>query len=513
MQLEVERWTLAVGQGLFHYEEVWLFGQQRPLTIIYDAGTLSARGKNSSAIASVNFVHERLKDKSDSTLDYLILSHFHADHFNLFDQVTKEITVRYFIAPLLTPEDNFFEIETIAATINDKARLKGSWPSAGRTKRLIRGLEDKGTEGFIDVLSLNKRNNRERMDLPKPQVILLTDKPNEDKSSNPEIIVHEFPDNANSPGNPLIINHTQQIDVSSDETHKAFWRLAFYYNKPDDGFPALNAKARKTLIGLFLKSAKTKLDDYRSAEKQHKTRPKGDPYVEAHTETINKIITDKLYKPEELLKRGVTFEDIYGYKDMNMTSIALYSGAANLSVQFELRRLYSGSSDESTYDPENLICYSHDNSGSNKKKNPIACIEDDEGKESREEQLHHYYSSDWIPVSSICERDCYWSWMGLGDLNFDKDQLVKKFIKHFCKLIKRVGCCAAPHHGSRNGFATREIPALMQGAICLLSCDPYRKRYHHPHAEAMNSIRSGGMIPVLVTKRIYTTFHEIIKWK
>ena len=108
MESEVQRWTLAVGQGLFHYEEIWLNGESRPITIIYDAGTFNKSGRHTVAGISVNLVIQRLRKYSRSCLDYLVLSHYHLDHFSLINKVVTHIRVNHFIAPILTPEENFF---------------------------------------------------------------------------------------------------------------------------------------------------------------------------------------------------------------------------------------------------------------------------------------------------------------------------------------------------------------------------------------------------------------------
>ena len=83
------RWTFGVGQGLFHYEEIKLpYQDSRPLTIVYDTGSFSKHSdENDAAYYNVEQVNKRLELFCNNTIDYSVLSHFHADHYNLMSQL------------------------------------------------------------------------------------------------------------------------------------------------------------------------------------------------------------------------------------------------------------------------------------------------------------------------------------------------------------------------------------------------------------------------------------------
>ena len=209
--------------------------------------------------------------------------------------------------------------------------------------------------------------------------------------------------------------------------------------------------------------------------------------------------------------KPATLKSIFGDKNLNMTSLVMYSGAATIPKITVKKTLTTEYSTKKQYIPQTLTYFIPV-----KQKGRIStrarCSESSLCKKCRSCLLDCLYTDTEVEVNHLSVRDRYWSWMGFGDLNFKANKTINQFIKHFQahgNLLDYVGCCTAPHHGSNNGFKTSLIPQLLSGAVCLISCDPSGS-YHHPHSEALTSMLKGGMIPVLVTDKQDSTFHEII---
>lgn len=148
-QVRQQRWTFAVGQGLLHYEEIRLVPSTcRPITIVYDAGSLSKhKNKNDTAYQSIGKVNRRLARYCDRTIDFLVLSHFHADHYNLMSKLLERNKVRNFVAPLLTKEGNSVKIAALAYQWLSKEQNSNE-----NEIKLIAALVDRGTRGFCEQL-------------------------------------------------------------------------------------------------------------------------------------------------------------------------------------------------------------------------------------------------------------------------------------------------------------------------------------------------------------------------
>lgn len=522
MGLKVERWTLAVGQGLFHYEEVWLDSQSRPLTIVYDAGTIKEDcDSRSTPVRSIYFVRSHIRHRANGILDYLILSHFHQDHFNLMDKLIKKIHVRYFIAPLLTPERNFFEI-TIIAEQWDQAKKYTPYSSPYHTKfmnSVVEGLVKDGSEGFCKALfRQNQHQDRYHNDIydKHTQFIFITD--DEDKTadgqSNRDSIVHGFPEKLENDADSQVLNHSQTINIKKKSSPTPFWQLAFFYSKPTNIYSKMNEEARKKIREEFGKAYTNQQEGSLDAGKHHS---KGSEKRQ-QTGPIGRVLAKKdknhppIYIPiDPDTDKAAALKSIFGDSNLNMTSLVMYSGAATIPKIAVKKTLTTQYSSQKKYIPQTLT-YFVPVKQKGQKSTRAKCSESSLFKKCRSCLLNCLYADKNVGVKHLSVRHCYWSWMGFGDLNFETNKTINQFIKHFQahgNLLDYVGCCTAPHHGSKNGFKTSQIPELLSGAVCLISCDPCAN-YHHPHSEALTAMLKGGMIPVLVTDKKDSTFHEII---
>lgn len=534
--IQQNRLTFAVGQGLFHYEEISLdHGMSRPLTIVYDTGSFSPHThENDVAYRSVEQVKKRLEDYCSKTIDYLILSHFHADHYNLMSRLITNNKVRYFIAPLLTPTSNSFEIAAVAYEwLSNNSNLS----EANEEKKLITEFVDKGTDGFAQQLFREHH---------KPnQFIYITNEPK--NTDNDQSIVHFIPDepddgngSGNGNGNNSIktISHDQPIVIQNRYCHK-FWKMVFYCNTPDINPPQYWKAAKGSLKQKLIEVWNNHSDDPKAFKKY---------FEDIFSKRTYFPTAGKKKQSKRMKSKKVTFDDVFGYANANMTSLTMYSGTNwqqnkidIIDPSFSFGHT-TGPRINLDHGVEKLLVHTAKES-SNQKRYSL-----DETSESEAERLRIlrflYRSSNlfFIPHkaqrnnSNLCwcysdcnsqwpmqsyirpsgTRDCYWSWMGFGDMNFEDEAVADKLIEHFKKhgnLLERVGCCSAPHHGSHNGFATNKIPSEFPGAICLISCDPNREGYGHPRIEALSSILQGGMLPTLVSDQEDSTFYETLCWK
>lgn len=521
-KFNIERWTLAVGQGLFHYEEIWFNDVSRPLTIVYDAGTFNKSGRDSVAGTSVNFVINRLKKYGRSCLDYLVLSHYHLDHFSLINKLIDHIHINYFIAPLLTPEENYFEI--INTLINwgesDYELLQDS-----DAVNLAQGLINEGTQGFIHSL-LNGHNNKHNSGNPpindepveqldyhnEPTCLFITASGREINGEYENVLLQTFPRNKKSSKASHQIPDNEPIVIRSEQNKQRLWILAFYYYKPKSNNFRLNTKY---------------LDQLRSDIRSISENKNGNSAI-SFKDIIDHFLYSTLQIPQDSQKKKKQrIKEIFGDSDMNMSSLCMYSGPYQPTSSFVVkglnsRDLYSRSHffykvSTFPYEISNLVSTNRGPSfkmldGKHTESLDISFRETEESKKTREKILHATYN--WKPIEirkSSDRRSIYWAWLGLGDINFSTETVTTDFINHFGKLLELVGCCNAPHHGSYNGFQDSTVPKKLSSSICVISCDPNYK-YHHPHSEAIASMLEGGMIPILIDERRKATFHESIIW-
>lgn len=537
-----QRWTFAVGQGLLHYEEITLLHSRcRPISIVYDAGSFSKRKNNEdAAYQSIEEVNRYLKNDCDKTIDYLVLSHFHADHYNLMSKLLEQNKVGHFIAPLLTTKDNSTEITALAYNwLTEDTKSNGD----GDEEKLITALVENGTDGFCEELF----RGHERPD----QFIYVTNEPR--KSDNTEPIIHVFPiesdDNdrsqnehgeRDSNGNKyaVTISHNQPIMIADRNKSQQFWKMMFYYSTPDINPPKYWEAAKKELnnqLGIVLNKCSRDSDEIKPDEVKKE---------------FEQIFSKRTYLPYEDNEGGndtteekkVKFKDVFGYANVNMTSLTMYSGfnLGDKHAECWWRRGARFRS-ASVHEVANLLVHTAKENSNQRRQTLNEAPESESDRTERLRSLYHtnlqfdklqsptsqnsnlfwYYwncksnspRQSYLPLS--CERDFYWSWIGFGDMNFEDAAIADNLIRHFTKqnnLLKRVGCCSAPHHGSHNGFATDKIPSELNGAVCLISCDPNRKDYGHPRIEAVRSILDGGMLPILVSDQKETTFHEVLEW-
>lgn len=541
MESEVDRWTLAVGQGLFHYEEIRLSGESRPITIIYDAGTFNKSGHHTVAGTSVNLVIQRLRKYSRSCLDYLVLSHYHLDHFSLINKIVTHIRVNHFIAPLLTPDENFFEI---LSTVISWREADDELLRAVEVVDLAQGFLSEGTKGFVHSLFKNHDDNYYYYDKyysKKPSTISEQEEPpvhhNEPEylfitKENGTIdydntLFHEFSDQNNdsleSPetSDATLASDTTPIVIREAPHQMEVWTLAFYYYKRNTN------------------NTKLTLQDYSKIEEDINNIEKNSNNNSATSfkEVIDNFLYTTLQIPKHPKKaKDKKLKEIFGDSDMNMTSLCMYSGPYHF-VSFIVSKTLNDVKveydvhDHARYDK---VRYRNDNffnlsklvstyrgssfkmpNGERNSSLRIKLKETEQSKELREEKLKYIYDSckHYIPdmEKRNYARGSHWAWLGLGDINFSK-KVASDFISHFDKLLDYVGCCIAPHHGSYNGFQTSAVPKKLSSAICIISCDPYFKNYGHPHSQALQSIIESGMIPIIVDKRIGATFHESLVW-
>lgn len=539
--VEQQRWTFAVGQGLLHYEEIRVIPYGcRPITIVYDAGSFSKRkNKNDTAYQSIEEVNSRLA-RCNRTIDYLVLSHFHADHYNLMGRLLKENKVRHFVAPLLTPKDNSVEIAALAYKwFSDKRYSNGNEDGI----RLIAALAERGTGGFCEELF---------REYEKPdQFIYITNESGRNDNDEPIIDVipgesdgngrsqnEDSTKNGNGNSNTRIISHSRPILIADKNKYYPFWKMAFYCNTPGINPPKYWDAAKKELnnqLKVVLNKCSGNSDEI---EKQFK-----------------EIFSKKTYLPykdedsSDTEKKRVKFKDVFGYANVNMTSLTMYSGYDLQDTNLEIRtflvrhpyRYWPNPRFELEHEVANLLVHTARET-SNKKRQSL--IESFTSQSIREDILAHLYPDSnlfYTPLHSerhkgnlywhyvyrrsntisqsykqpFPERNFFWSWIGFGDMNFEDAAVADNLIKHFEKqggLLGKVGCCLAPHHGSHNGFATAKIPSRLEGAVCLISCDPNRVDFGHPRIEAVSSILKGGMLPILVSDQKQTTFHEVLRW-
>lgn len=544
-QVRQQRWTFAVGQGLLHYEEIRLMPSTcRPITIVYDAGSLSKhKNKNDTAYRSIGKVNRRLARYCDRTIDFLVLSHFHADHYNLMSKLLERNKVRNFVAPLLTKEGNSVEIAALAYQWLSKEQNSNE-----NEIKLIAALVDRGTRGFCEQLF---------REYEKPDhFYYITNEPGiyaSETSDDLGPIYYTSPSelennyrprneggarNNNYNTNYIIINHSQPILIRDRGTCLPFWKIAFYYNTPDINPPKYWDAAKNEL--------KNQLD---TVLKEGSHRPDG------IKRQFEEIFSKKTYLPYEeevggnTEKKKVKFKDVFGYADVNMTSLTMYSGFDLMNKNVEYRTLSCQNPYRNRTNPRlklehkiaNLLVHTARET-SNKKRQSIneSFISESvrreilgflypnseqfakpQGSEGQNSNLFWYYldrksNKPGQPyIRPSCVRNHFWSWIGFGDMNFGDTTIADNLIEHFEKqggLLERVGCCSAPHHGSHNGFATDRIPSQFKGAVCLISCDPDRTGFGHPRIEAVISILKGGMLPILVSDQEQTTFHEVLRW-
>ena len=540
MESEVQRWTLAVGQGLFHYEEIWLNGESRPITIIYDAGTFNKSGRHTVAGISVNLVIQRLRKYSRSCLDYLVLSHYHLDHFSLINKVVTHIRVNHFIAPLLTPEENFFEI---LSTIISWREGDDESLQAIDVVDLAQGLVSDGSKGFVRSLFKNHDDKyyhndkyysenpyaRSRHEEPpahhnEPEYFFITGAEGPIDYGN--ILFHDFSDQNNDQeesresSNATLLSDTTPIVIREAPSHMQVWTLAFYYYKQNQNNIKLTVQDLNRI-----KESINNID-----------KNSDNDSVSSFKKVIDNFLYTTLRIPKQPVKaKNEKLKEIFGDSDMNMTSLCMYSGPYNF-VSFRIEKTLNDVQLEYINDHvryRNVRYRSHDSfnlsklvstyrgssfkmpDGEQSSSLRIRFKETEKSKEVREEKLKYIYDSCLHFIPDMEERNykrgAYWAWLGLGDINFTK-KVADDFINHFDKLLDFVGCCNAPHHGSYNGFQDSTVPKKLSSAICIISCDPYYKNYGHPHSQALQSIIKGGMIPILVDKRIEATFHESISW-
>lgn len=526
MNMSVERFTLAVGQGLFHYEEVWRKDQSRPLTIVYDAGSLNSKVSGTTPNMSMNKIRNRIQNNAKSTIDYLVLSHFHKDHFNLMRQLIKGFKINYFIAPLLNEKNNI----EIAATVD-------SW-FYGQNPNLESHFYNEAAKNFVKNGSEGFKNSffsgREKEDMPES--IFFTNDP---ESSNSFIerksIIHKFPAVPNR-GETKFVLDDKPISIRSTDNRKYFWRLAFFHYAPVDTNKQIYKKAQKKFVDEVdnqCKILKKQDSNQFNASSKNSDNNVDDSINSGDSISDNSaddsirvkasliVIQKRLYLPVTDTKnyKTATFEDVFGDANPNMTSLCLYSGAELRSITHVKKKLKSNYDCWPDYIPVKLSSTARGPALNlpSKTKRSLRLIfkESSSGRYERYEILKQIYDQCEQEVRNRRQRSKYWAWLGLGDINFTSSDVVNKFISHFNgmqHLLQRVGCCSAPHHGSWNGFSSTRVPNELKSAICTISCDPEWTMFKHPHSQAMESIISGGMIPVLVNKKLRSTFHETIVW-
>lgn len=511
VNMSVERFTLAVGQGLFHYEEVWRKDQSRPLTIVYDAGSLNSKASNTTPHISMDTIRDRIQKNAKNTIDYLVLSHFHKDHFNLMKQLIQGFRINYFIAPLLNEKDNI----EIAATVD-------SWLSGQNPKseskfydEAVKNIIKNGSEGFKESLF----SEREKDDMPES--IFFTNDPEKSNSFiENKSIIHKFPAVPNK-GETRFVLDDKPILIRSTDNRTRFWRLAFFYYAPIDANKNIYKEAQEKFKQEVVKQCKilTNTKSNQSNTNSNNSGNNTDESIKVQASLV--VIQKRLYLPvtDKKNNKTATFEDVFGDANPNATSLCLYSGAELHSITSVKKELEPNDDCRPNYFPLRLSCTSRGPSLNltlkTKQSLRLVFKESCSGRYERYKILEQIYASCEQKVRNRSKRLKYWAWLGLGDINFTSTDVENKFISHFNgmqHLLKRVGCCSAPHHGSWNGFSSARIPNELKSAICTISCDPEWTMFKHPHSQAVESIISGGMIPVLVNKELRSTFHETIVW-
>lgn len=95
--IKVVREFLPVGQGAFYCEKIYSASNVDENTIVYDCGSYTLKKEEKRAIIRNTF-------KENERIEILFLSHFHADHINMVEELLSRCQVKNIVLPYLSKE-------------------------------------------------------------------------------------------------------------------------------------------------------------------------------------------------------------------------------------------------------------------------------------------------------------------------------------------------------------------------------------------------------------------------
>ncbi|MBQ9648069.1 MAG: MBL fold metallo-hydrolase [Oscillospiraceae bacterium] len=108
MDIRAECCFYPIGQGLFYTMQLRYKG--KPISVVYDCGTLSPREKLRQSISEFRSLLPTEKGTKRKVLDLLVLSHLHADHINGLPSLLKNVRVKTVVLPYLCVTERYLSM-------------------------------------------------------------------------------------------------------------------------------------------------------------------------------------------------------------------------------------------------------------------------------------------------------------------------------------------------------------------------------------------------------------------
>lgn len=377
----------AVGQGFFRTGEVTVGNVQ--VDYAYDCGSLN-RAAREREIRTVAAGREK-------PFDVVYLSHFHDDHVNGVPQLVRDAGVRRFVIPLVPPAERLLAFAASSGPPGDPDPGAPGWYE-GFIVDPVGALTALG-EG-VDVIQVEPGG----ADLPGGAV--------------PEVPDGDFAASFTPPASASQGAAMVTIDVAT-APQGPLWIWA----------PYVLQRARSGQ-GAFLDALATELG-----------RDRGLLATQLDEEAV---VHDLVVNQRDALIRAYALVA----KNLNLTSLCLYSGLAPASVSVA----------------------SHWRSR--------------RGGVSRPE---------------VAAWDLQPGWLGTGDAPLGTQASAKEISDHYRSVLAGVGALALPHHGSRYDFH-QDLLAMFGPAqpTCFVGAD-VGNQYKHPHTEVVQAVADHGSHLVAVT--------------
>ncbi|WP_452220263.1 MBL fold metallo-hydrolase [Lacinutrix salivirga] len=143
--INIKKTFYSIGQGCFYSEKIYFDNEVK--TIVYDCGSENGKSPNK------NRLEKEIQQSGLNTIDFLIISHFHADHINGIDELKKNCIIKNVIIPKIDALDIAFYLGTgntvSELLLNPTSYFRGSNNSDNPN---IIVVDSEGEENQIDDL-------------------------------------------------------------------------------------------------------------------------------------------------------------------------------------------------------------------------------------------------------------------------------------------------------------------------------------------------------------------------
>jgi hypothetical protein len=99
-------------------------------------------------------------------------------------------------------------------------------------------------------------------------------------------------------------------------------------------------------------------------------------------------------------------------------------------------------------------------------------------------------------------------WLATGDAELSKTARRSAFLKHYGKHLSKVATFTLPHHGSDENFHP-DLLAKIEAGFCVAASDAHSK-WRHPGTATIQAVAGTGRFVSNVTSSAHSTFFEIV---